>query len=235
MAGQKILQEENCEILRHISRHINRLRDGDKIARKKTLHDIRRELFLSRNQCSDHVFDEVFDLLLKPLLKCFSDPVEKNRELAIQLTWDILEKVHNPDNALHYLVPTLAQQLGNQDITEQSEENRLLLVKLLAAVFVACPEISQAYLNDIVLILQQTIVDPFPEVKQESCHCATLLARAMPQHFHMQAESLIPSLLKSLTHQHSKVRVAVINAIGKHALNCQIFLNNCYPGCRLNS
>jgi dynein assembly factor 5, axonemal len=65
-----------------------------------------------------------------------------------------------------------------------------------------------------VKILQRTIIDPFPEVKKESCLCASKLAKAIPQYFHMQSESLIKPLLVTLTHQHSRVRIAAVLAIG---------------------
>ena len=63
-------------------------------------------------------------------------------------------------------------------------------------------------------ILQRTIVDQYPEVKKESCQCASKLAKAVPQVFHQQSESLIKPLILTLSHQHSKVRVAAILAIG---------------------
>ncbi|CAI9611926.1 unnamed protein product, partial [Staurois parvus] len=65
-----------------------------------------------------------------------------------------------------------------------------------------------------VRIFQRTIVDPFPEVKKESCRCAANYARTIPEHFHMQSESLIKPLMQTISHQHSKVRVAVIQTTG---------------------
>ncbi|KAL2101279.1 hypothetical protein ACEWY4_003040 [Coilia grayii] len=65
-----------------------------------------------------------------------------------------------------------------------------------------------------VKILQRTIVDPFPDVKRESCKCTINFARAIPEDFHMQAESLVKPLMQTITHQHSRVRVAVIEATG---------------------
>ncbi|XP_030888045.1 dynein assembly factor 5, axonemal, partial [Leptonychotes weddellii] len=55
---------------------------------------------------------------------------------------------------------------------------------------------------------------PFAAVRRESCECAAGLARATPDHFHMQSESLIGPLMQSISHQHWKVRVAVIEATG---------------------
>ena len=45
---------------------------------------------------------------------------------------------------------------------------------------------------------------------QESCQCTNVLAAAVPDQFYFQANSLVTPLLKSLSHQHSKVRVSCI-------------------------
>ena len=45
---------------------------------------------------------------------------------------------------------------------------------------------------------------------QESCRCTNILATAVPDQFYFQANSLVNPLLKSLSHQHSKVRVSCI-------------------------
>lgn len=43
-----------------------------------------------------------------------------------------------------------------------------------------------------------------------SCRCTNVLAAAVPEQFYFQANSLVTPLLKSLSHQHSKVRVSCI-------------------------
>ena len=57
-------------------------------------------------------------------------------------------------------------------------------------------------------------MDPYPEIKKSSCACASLLAKSLPQQFHTQSESLITPLLMTVSHQHSKVRIAAVTAIG---------------------
>nr|XP_031289187.1 dynein assembly factor 5, axonemal [Camelus dromedarius] len=70
------------------------------------------------------------------------------------------------------------------------------------------------HLDDAVRVLRCTLLDPFAAVRRESCDCAAALARATPDHFHMQSESLVGPLMQSISHQHWKVRVAVIEATG---------------------
>ena len=102
----------------------------------------------------------------------------------------------------------------------------------MSLVIERCGRDFQPYLTDMTSILRQTIVDPYPEIKkvfsaallytihslpivsmslmQESCICASRLAKAIPAVFHQQSESLAKPLLVSMTHQHSKVRTAAL-------------------------
>ncbi|XP_010157393.1 PREDICTED: HEAT repeat-containing protein 2, partial [Eurypyga helias] len=70
------------------------------------------------------------------------------------------------------------------------------------------------YLTDVIRILQATLLDQYAEVRRESCRCAMACAQAMPEHFHMQSESLIKPLMQTISHQHYRVRIDVIQATG---------------------
>ncbi|KFP77281.1 HEAT repeat-containing protein 2, partial [Apaloderma vittatum] len=70
------------------------------------------------------------------------------------------------------------------------------------------------YLTDVIRILQATLLDHYAEVRRESCQCAVACAQAVPEHFHMQSESLIKPLMQTISHQHYRVRVDVIQATG---------------------
>lgn len=65
----------------------------------------------------------------------------------------------------------LVSRLGSEDITEPSEELRLHLLHLLSRVVQLSSVEMAPYLNDIVLILQRTIVDPYPELKKVGSAC----------------------------------------------------------------
>lgn len=68
--------------------------------------------------------------------------------------------------ALAYVMPVLVARLGQQDITEPSEELRLLMLVLMTSFTDLCGSKMSPYLNDIVTILQRTLVDPYHEVKK---------------------------------------------------------------------
>lgn len=55
---------------------------------------------------------------------------------------------------------------GNQEIVEPSEEIRLKLVTLLTSIVSMSASGMAPYLNDLITILQRTIIDPYPEVKK---------------------------------------------------------------------
>ncbi|XP_030068430.1 dynein axonemal assembly factor 5 [Microcaecilia unicolor] len=200
------------EALQAVARHLNCLGEESKSARKRALCGIQKEV--TDGRLSGVALQQVFGELLKPLLRCLADPAERCRETVIQLLSHCVGGVPRPEEALPYLVPALAQRLGSSEIVESSEELRLALLQLLTLTLEVCGGKLAPYLDEMVKILQRTLLDPFPDVKKESCKCAALCARSIPEHFHIQSESLIKPLMQTISHQHSKVRVAVIQTTG---------------------
>ncbi|XP_075035743.1 dynein axonemal assembly factor 5 [Mixophyes fleayi] len=205
-------QRAASEVFQALARHLNCLHDDNKSTRKRALAAIQKEA--EDKRLSSAVLQEVFGELLKPLLKCLSDPMERCRELAVLILSYCVTNVPRPEESLPYLVPAITQRLGGPEIVEPSEELRLGLTQLLILLVEVCGKKLRPYLDEMIKILQRTIIDPFPDVKKESCKCAVNYAKSIPEHFHMQAESLIKPLMQTISHQHSKVRVAVIQATG---------------------
>eukprot|EP00063_Salmo_salar_P083352 XP_014058187.1 PREDICTED: dynein assembly factor 5, axonemal-like [Salmo salar] len=200
------------EVLRALARHLNCLNEDSKTTRKRALEAIRRETI--DKGLSSGVLQEVFTCLLKSLLKCLSDPMERCRETAIHMLGDFIRCVPQPEDSLPYLMPALTQRLGGKEILEPAEELRLSMVEVLTLTVEVCGRHLAPYLDDMMKILQRTIVDPFPDVKRESCKCTVHFAKSVPEHFHMQAESLVKPLMQTVSHQHSRVRVSTIEATG---------------------
>nr|XP_002127221.1 dynein assembly factor 5, axonemal [Ciona intestinalis] len=203
--------ETKDSVCKLLQRHVNCLSDESKITRKRGLIDLRKETI--DRHLGGMLLQEISIEVLKPTLKCLADSSEKNRELAANLISKYISILPSPEDTLAYVIPTLAQRLGQQEITEPSEELRLLV---LQEILFPCVELSgkkiAGYLDEMIQILQQLIVDPYAEVRKTSCKLAGCLARSIPEYFHMQSESLIKPLMLSITHQHSKVRIAVIEA-----------------------
>lgn len=178
MAAEAEQQRAATEVSQAVARHLNCLNDDNKNTRKKALAAIQKEA--EDKRLSSEALHDVFRELLKPLLRCLADPMERCRELAIHIISYCVTNVPRPEEALPYLVPCLTQRLGNQEITEPSEELRLALTQLLSLLVEVCGKKLAPYLDEMIRILQRTITDPFPDVKKESCKCAAIYARSVP-------------------------------------------------------
>lgn len=71
------------------------------------------------------------------------------------------------------------------------------------------------FMNDFTGILTKTCTDMFPKVKLEACNCIIMLTKILQRDFHFQSESFVKPLLSNFAHQHFRVRVAAIKAIGR--------------------
>lgn len=208
------MTEKVKDVLQTIARHINCLSDENRNSRKRAMEGIRKETLGLKPTLDAPVFQAVFNEIAKPVLKLVSDPVEKCRELAIMYIADVMKQVDCVPEYLPYIIPVFVQRLGQQEIVEPSEELRLEIVLVLSTLIELSQKAMAPYLDDVIKILQRTIADQFPELKKESCRCACKIARAIPPYFHQQSETLIKPLNESISHQHSKVRVEVVLAIG---------------------
>lgn len=166
------------EVFRGLARHLNCLNEDNKATRKRALETIKKETV--DKGLSSGVLQELLSALLKPLLKCLSDPMERCRETAITTISEFIRCVPKPEESLPYLIPCLAQRLGEKDILEPAEELRLSAVEMLILTVEVCGKHLAPYLNEMINILQRTIVDPFPDVKRQSCKCAMSLAKSVP-------------------------------------------------------
>lgn len=171
-------EQAAAEVLKGLARHLNCLNEENKSTRKRAIELIKRET-IDRGLASS-VLQEVFAVLLKPLLKCLSDPMERCRETAITIITEFIRCVPKPEECLSYLMPCLAQRLGEKEIQEPAEELRLSCVEMLTLTSEVCGKHLAPYVNEMVNILQRTVVDPFPDAKRESCTCIITFAKCVP-------------------------------------------------------
>nr|XP_058894508.1 dynein axonemal assembly factor 5 isoform X2 [Kogia breviceps] len=206
------------------------LEADSKLGRRRALEALQRALEVARPEAPDGdpaaaaaaaaAFQGPWARLLLPrLLRCLADPAEGCRALAVHLLDLGLRRAARPRDALPRLLPALAARLAGPEPArrpppEACEELRLALVQLLHLAVRLSGAALAPHLDDAVRVLRCTLLDPFAAVRRESCECLAGLARATPDHFHMQSESLIGPLMQSISHQHWKVRVAVIEATG---------------------
>ena len=67
---------------------------------------------------------------------------------------------------LSIAVPVMVARLGQTEIVEPSEEVRLSLMGFIAELIKIFTTGMTPFVGDVLLILQQTICDPYPEVKK---------------------------------------------------------------------
>ena len=73
------------KIIQGIQRDINCLSEDNKATRKRAIEKIGKELTKKKPPLNADVMQGCLDTIIKPVLKTFSDPSEKYRELSIQL------------------------------------------------------------------------------------------------------------------------------------------------------
>lgn len=199
-------------LLKTISRDLNCLKETNKTTRKRAIESINKQ---TTTDVQPAVLKEVLSEIAKPVVGLISDPAEKCREISLLYIDECTDILQEEFDVLPMVFPVFVQRLGQPDLIEPSEEVRFLSVKLMTKLVTVHKKNIGAYVDDIVKILQRTIQDPCPDVKKESCACARLTAKTVPQYFHMQSDSLVSPLLLQLTHQHSRVRAEVLLTIGK--------------------
>ncbi|XP_039767023.1 dynein assembly factor 5, axonemal isoform X1 [Ornithorhynchus anatinus] len=207
------------ELRRALSRLLPLLEQEGKAARARALEELRRELE-DRPPPPRRAFQALFSgPLLDRLLLRLADPADGCRALAARLLRLGVLRAARPHRLLPRLLPALAGRLRGgggpgPGPAEPCEELRLDLVRLLGLLARRCGPRLRPYLDDVLAALARSLGDPFPDVRRESCAGAEACARALPDDFHMHSETLIIPLMQTISHQHSKVRVAVIEATG---------------------
>ncbi|GAB1290384.1 Dynein axonemal assembly factor 5 [Apodemus speciosus] len=211
---------EAAELTRALGRLLPGLETESKLGRRRALEALEHALEEAVRPGADSAaFQGPWARLLLPrLLRLLTDPAEGCRALAVHLLDLGLRRAARPRDALPRLLPALTARLARPEPTrpppEPCEELRLALVQLLHLAVDLGGAALAPHLDDAVRALRGALLDPFAAVRREGCECAAALARATPEHFHMQSESLIGPLMQTISHQHWKVRVAVIEATG---------------------
>lgn len=221
-----------------LNRNVVLLADPNKITRQKALQNLCNDLKAVTTTGAENGDNSRSSVhIIESMLKIFADPAEKNRDLALSYVSMYMAQYctdeKNLDQIMTLLLPAFVQRLGMLDIVEPSEEIRLKSVSLLMELCRGSR--LSLYLNEWIAILKRTIVDPYPEVRKVSCELASKLAKGCPEKFHMMSESLVKPLFETMKHQHAKVRVEAIQALGKQrcstetaGLTCAILFRRCH-------
>ncbi len=99
------------EFMTKISRDIQALSDSDVTTRKRALQHLHKALTMEYKLEVEREYNTVFHDICKPLFKRYSDPVEKCRELAHQITKYFFQRCQDFVPVLGYYFPALVQRL----------------------------------------------------------------------------------------------------------------------------
>nr|XP_024382371.1 dynein assembly factor 5, axonemal-like isoform X10 [Physcomitrium patens] len=153
--------------------------------------------------------------ILDRVMRCVCDPTEKCREVAIQLIREVAQSLTEVDFTLKEIVRVMALRMGQAPVLEDSEEIRLQLFSLLNDILLPECEISslQTIIDPLHRILTVTLYDNFHEVRKSACRVLVTTANRDPDVFGNRIGTLLKALIPCLSHSHSRVRIAVFQAI----------------------
>ena len=207
---------------------LSKLKDKNKVSRRKTLQLIKEELEKSSSNLiqklnngnetlpSKEEEKELLSELGNILVTLLSDESELNRTINSEILCEMTQKIYLSENHFIIIFSTLAQRLGNTPIIEESEEVRSLNVKLISHIVDVIDEKKlPQYYNDLINILKATVLDPCPEVRVLANKCICQSALKSKDKFNLQSSSLIKPLVKCISHQRFKIRIAALEALGK--------------------
>ncbi|KAJ3331441.1 HEAT repeat-containing protein 2 [Blyttiomyces sp. JEL0837] len=203
-------------IIKSLQRDLNILSEptSDRNSKRRALERIQRETIdRGKTGLAPVLATEILRDLLKPLLRCVSDPIEKCRELSIRILAGFTPLVHDLTVSLPYTLPVLSSRLSQPDIVEPAEELRLMLVSALVDLVNNAGITFSPGVEETVKILTRTLSDPFADVKKESCKLVIALAQHTPRNLAMSGATVAKALIPSLQHKHSAVRVIALQAL----------------------
>lgn len=124
-------------------------------------------------------------------------------------------KVPDMSPLLPALLPELVRRYGQLPVQETAEEIRLQIVDLTSLVVSRADARGlAAFAPDVCTVMCRALEDGYHDIKKAACSClASLAARAPPGALDAHAEKLLAGLAANLQHPHSRVRLAVIQAL----------------------
>ncbi|XP_047500820.1 dynein axonemal assembly factor 5-like [Penaeus chinensis] len=193
---------------------LSSMKDANKAKRRKALEKYESIVFENGEGTEQEELTEIFNYSASILGTCLSDPSEINRINASNIILKYIELSVFTEEKLLVIIPVIHHRLATVPCPEESEDVRLLYINILTGLISMFQAKMIAFMNDIVNILKEAVLDPSPEVRKAACECVCCYARATKDKFHMQSESLVKPLVKALHHQRFKNRIACIKALG---------------------
>lgn len=139
--------------------------DKERNIRLKALKEFNKDLLKEEN---DEILAKFWrDYLLKPLVMIYDDKFEKHRQLAIDITTQLIERFDLQDEA-QIIIPGICARMHKMPYAEPSEEMRIEFLELLDQLLDKSPDQFLPQLADVSIMLSKVVLDPNPDMKNKA-------------------------------------------------------------------
>ncbi|KAG5469443.1 hypothetical protein LSCM1_02664 [Leishmania martiniquensis] len=193
-----------------LPKYLNELQDSSKTKRCAAYKKIHEQIKAEKGRLSK---DTEFSII-RACLKGFEDSSERSREEAVLITTELLPG--QDTSILDWVLPSVVTRIGIVPVAEESEEIRLLLLRLGMACMTCFPHDigPRNYIDFFLVLLENCFRDPFPDLKKEACKAVCQLCSIEPKQVKAISTPLAKALKDScVLHKHSAVRCEAAQAL----------------------
>lgn len=195
------------------------IQSAEKSVRQTSLKKLSNIVTELKNQ--DDSLQSLLDQTYLHLIKCYTDPFESIRSLAITIVSQFLDGFGKRNEYfLDYILPTIRRRIGLPELIEKSEEIQLQLLQQVGEIVEQFQSIDgedallRSY-NDIIDITARNLANKYANAHRQCCDVIKILATATPT-FKMRAEILVDPLIELLSHRQSATRKLAVETLGNH-------------------
>lgn len=193
-----------------VTKSLQLLSETDRIKRRNAFEGLLKTVREGTIEEKDELF-----LIAKTCLRGFEDKVERCREAAVHILLEIVPSL--PVDILDWVLPSIVARIGIEPVVEDSEEIRLLLLKLALLCLNTFPHDvgPRNYLDFFRVLLENCLMDAFPDLKRLACDVCVRITEIEPKRVKPLTVPLAKKIKNMcLPHKHGVVRADGVRAFG---------------------
>lgn len=207
-------EDADSVLVTELNTILSELQNTNKAKRRKALEKLHSLSFERESEVDQETQAKILNFSLRHLVTCLADQSEVNRIKSSEIILGFIQKASFKQDQLVHLIPAIHHRLATVPVVEESEDVRFIQINIISVLTSQFQGGMVPYMNDIVNILREAVLDGCPEVRKAAGECVSCFAKATKEKFHMQSESLVKPLIKALHHQRFRNRIASITALG---------------------